>query len=38
MDKRKEKLKRAIRKKKVGEENYYSWGDKELYGLHIDGY
>ncbi len=25
-------------KKKVGGENYYSWGDKELYGLYIDGY
>ena len=23
-------------KKKAGRENYYSWGDKEQYGLHID--
>ncbi len=25
-------------KKKKGDENYYSWGDKEAYGLHIDEY
>ena len=25
-------------KKKTGRENYYSWGDKEMYGLHIDEY